>query len=204
MAKRAFDVGFSAIAIVAFLPVLLAISALIILTDGRPVLFRQKRCGLGGKEFEILKFRTMRPAAVNTMLLTAAGDARITPIGAALRRTKLDELPQMMNVLMGQMSIVGPRPEVPQFVESWTDDDRKLILSVRPGLTDPATLHFVDEEELLAASPNPSETYINEIVPRKMALYRSYVETMNFSGDVRLIAKTALLVLRRLGGIFRQ
>jgi lipopolysaccharide/colanic/teichoic acid biosynthesis glycosyltransferase len=201
MVKRVFDIVVSTVAIAGLMPLMLALAFLISLTDGRPVLFRQARCGRNSIIFNILKFRTMRPTAEGTILLTAAGDARITRLGAILRHTKLDELPQFFNVFAGQMSIVGPRPEVPQFVAEWPEKDRQMILSVRPGLTDPATLLLLDEEDVLAASTNPSETYVQEIVPRKLALYRTYVETMTFSGDVKLIAQTSLLVLRRLAGL---
>ncbi len=199
MAKRLFDLAAGAGLILLLLPLMAAIAAVLAVRDGLPVLFRQERCGVGGKVFVLLKFRSMR--GEDGPLVTAAGDPRITAFGRILRRTKLDELPQLFNVLRGDMSLVGPRPEVPGYVADWPDADRELVLSVRPGLTDPATLMFFNEEDILDKSEDPAETYLSSVLPRKLALYRAYVLDHSFAGDLRLLAQTALLVLRRIAGM---
>lgn len=185
--KRAFDIVASAGALLVLAPLLIGIALAVRLADGTPVLFRQERVGLNGVSFQIHKFRTMRQAAGPQV--TARSDPRITPLGRFLRRSKLDELPQLWDVLRGRMSIVGPRPEVPEMVRLYSDEARRRILSVRPGLTDPATLILYDEEALLLG-PDPERTYVEEILPRKIALYLDYVETRSFRGDLVLILRT--------------
>src|SRR6186713_663022 len=150
--KRIFDVVFAAAALIVFSPVLLFIALAVLLDSRGTILYRQIRVGKGEVPFTILKFRSMRNDATGTKV-TAKGDPRITNVGAFLRRYKLDELPQFLNVLRGDMSIIGPRPEVPQYVAHWLPEDRALILSVRPGMTDATTLEFYDEEAMLAQAP---------------------------------------------------
>ena len=185
--KRAFDIVASAGALLVLAPLLIGIALAVRLADGTPVLFCQERVGLNGVSFQIHKFRTMRQAVGPQV--TARSDPRITPLGRFLRRSKLDELPQLWDVLRGRMSIVGPRPEVPEMVRLYSDEARRRILSVRPGLTDPATLILYDEEALLLG-PDPERTYVEEILPRKIALYLDYVETRSFRGDLVLILRT--------------
>lgn len=187
--KRAFDAAASAAALAALSPLLLAIAAAVKLQDGGPVLFRQVRAGKGGRPFEILKFRTMRPGGGGP-LVTSGADARVTPLGRVLRRAKLDELPQLVNVLRGEMSVVGPRPEVPRYVALF-QADYDHILSVRPGLTDWAAVKYRDEEEVLAGFSDPEKGYVTQVLPDKIALYRRYVDEAGFGADLRIILATA-------------
>ena len=176
------------------------IAVAIILTDGFPVLFRQTRVGRHGREFTLLKFRSMRGAPKGASGGFEPGQtSRVTVVGRLLRRTKLDELPQLFNVLGGDMSVVGPRPEVPR----WTSvhvDMWEVVLSVRPGLTDPASLAYSDEESILAEAEDPEAAYRDEVLPRKLRLAMEYARTRTIAGDVRIIVATAGLVLRRLVG----
>ena len=191
--KRVFDVAASAAGLVVLSPVLLAVTAALKLLDPGPVFFRQTRAGLGSKPFQILKFRTMREGGAGA-LITSDGDARVTPLGRLLRRTKLDELPQLFNVLRGDMSVVGPRPEVPRYVELFKDDyDR--ILSVRPGITDYASIKYRDEEAVLASYRDPEEGYVTQVLPDKIALYRRYIEEVGFATDMRIILATAAKIV---------
>lgn len=194
-AKRAFDATASALGIVVLSPVFLLVSAAIWAQDRGPVFFRQERVGRAGGHFRIHKFRTMRVASAG-VLVTSADDNRITCIGHVLRKTKLDELPQLIDVLVGNMSLVGPRPEVPKYVALWGDDARAEILSVRPGVTDPAAIAFRNEQDELAAAPDPETHYVEVILPRKVAMYRDYVRNRSFVGDLGVIAKTILVVIR--------
>lgn len=187
--KRAFDVAASAAGLVCLGPGLLAVAAAIKLLDSGPVFFSQTRAGLGAKPFRIFKFRTMRAGAAGPQV-TSGADARITPLGRLLRRTKIDELPQLFNVLRGDMSVVGPRPEVPKYVELFKDD-YALILSVKPGLTDYAAIKYVDEEAALAAYPDAERGYVTKVLPDKIALYRRYVADVGFATDMRIILATA-------------
>lgn len=193
--KRAMDVIGAGAGLVVTAPLLIAASAAVLLTDGRPVLYRQRRVGRGGTQFEILKFRSMRTGAAGIQV-SSDRDPRITKVGALLRRTKVDELPQLVNVLRGEMSLVGPRPEVPKYVAHWPADTRPLILSVRPGITDPASIAFRNESEILAASGEPEATYIDDILPRKAAMYVEYVQQQSLLGDLRLILSTLKKVAR--------
>jgi lipopolysaccharide/colanic/teichoic acid biosynthesis glycosyltransferase len=198
MLKRASDVILCSAALLVLSPVLILISALIALIDGRPVFFTQERLGRHGKPFSIVKFRTMPPQPPGGgVKVTQAGDPRITRPGFILRRSKLDELPQIFNVLRGDMSIVGPRPEVPELAKFWGERERQIILSVRPGMTDPATLELIDEENLLARSADPHKSYIDDLLPRKQELYVAYVENRSFRGDLMLIARTIRTVFQR-------
>jgi lipopolysaccharide/colanic/teichoic acid biosynthesis glycosyltransferase len=185
--------------IVGFVPMIL-IALAILLTDGLPITFRQTRVGRQGRLFTLIKFRTMRGAPKKASGGFEPGaTSRVTAIGRVLRRTKLDELPQLLNVLRGDMSVVGPRPEVPRWIEVhkelWS-----VVLSVRPGLTDPASLAFSDEEAILAAAPDPEAAYRDEVLPRKLRLAAEYARNRSFAGDVRIVVATFILVLRRMFG----
>lgn len=165
----------------------------IIKRDGGTAFFSQKRVGLSGRLFNIYKFRSM---VINAEKLgaqvTAENDPRITPIGNLMRKYKIDELPQLFNVLLGDMSLVGPRPEVPLYVTHWTDLDRKIILSVKPGITDYATLFYNDEQAVLAKSQEPEKDYIEKIMPHKLEMYKQYVKEHNFVIDIKIILATLL------------
>ena len=193
LAKRGVDVICSIAGLVVLAPVLLLIGLAVWLTSGAPVLFRQIRVGRGGRDFHICKFRTMSPSSHCERAFMPGDGSRITPIGRLLRRAKLDELPQLWNVLLGEMSLVGPRPEVPGWVHPYRDRWMR-ILQMRPGITDPAAIVFHDEEELLAASDDPNATYQDEVLPRKLALYEEYVEDWTLLGDLAVIARTVLTV----------
>jgi lipopolysaccharide/colanic/teichoic acid biosynthesis glycosyltransferase len=164
-----------------------------------PVFFRQERVGRGGQTFRIHKFRTMVDGATSHgPALTTGADPRITRTGRFLRRTKLDELPQLIDVLCGQMSLVGPRPELPQYVARYPEALRKQVLALRPGITDPASLEFSDESGLLAQAPDPEREYVEVILPRKLGAAAAYAESATLGTDMKVIAATVWLVLRRL------
>lgn len=193
MVKRAFDLVASGAALVVLSPVLFVIGAAVKLTSKGPVLFRHERIGVGHRPFDVLKFRTMTHGAAGAAI-TAAGDARITKVGAVLRQYKLDELPQLLNVLRGEMSIVGPRPEVARYVE--LDDRYDTVLQVRPGLTDPASLEYRHEQELLGAQSNPEQFYVDELLPEKVRLSVEYVNEQSIRGDINLILETLKALAR--------
>jgi len=188
---RIVDIAVSATGLLVGAPLWLAIAVAVKLSSPGPVLFRQDRVGRNGRLFEILKFRTMRTDRHYQSRLLTVGerDPRVTPLGALLRRCKLDEIPQLINVLKGEMSLVGPRPEVPRYVRL---DDRvqREVLSVRPGLTDPASIVFRNESELLRQVDDPERYYREKILPRKLALSRAYLQRRTAGADVRIIAKT--------------
>lgn len=190
--KRLFDLICAAIGLLLLLPVFIIVGILI-RRDGGPAFFRQERVGQNGKLFRIIKFRSM---VVNTenqgAKITAGRDSRITRIGRIIRRTKIDELPQLINVFLGHMSIVGPRPEVPLYVAKWSEEDRDIILSVRPGITDYSSLIYSNEQAVLGASENPDKTYIEEVMPSKLFLYRRYVKEQSVWLDLRVIIATIL------------
>lgn len=188
--KRCVDLAGAGIGSVLLSPVLLAIAAVIRLREGAPVFFRQQRVGRDGKPFDIVKFRTMRVGRPGDPEVTVAGDDRVTRVGKVLRRTKLDELPQLFNVLRGEMSLVGPRPEVPAYVADWPEDARRVVLSVRPGITDPASLEHFDEEAVLASYDDPLHAYRSVVTPRKLEMYQRYVESQSLLSDIRIIVAT--------------
>jgi lipopolysaccharide/colanic/teichoic acid biosynthesis glycosyltransferase len=194
--KRFIDITFSISILFIISPFLLLISLAILLTMGSPVLFKQKRVGRNNKEFTLYKFRSMaiRIDAENG-LFEAAGSSRITPLGRILRKTKIDELPQLLNVLKGEMSIVGPRPEVRRWVDEYPERWR-LVLRVTPGITDPASIEFRNEEYLLSKADNPDEYYKTIILPRKLDLYLQYIEKRSIMGDIGIIIKTLMRVLQ--------
>ncbi|MDO5735017.1 MAG: sugar transferase [Propionibacteriaceae bacterium] len=193
--KRSFDLVASAAGLVILSPVFLAVSLAVMLHDRGPVFFRQERVGKDGEIFRIHKFRSMRVANSGS-LVTSATDDRITPVGRFLRASKLDELPQLIDVVAGEMSLVGPRPEVPRYVEMWGDEARREILSVRPGISDPAAIVFRHEQEELAAAEDPERHYVEVILPRKVEMYREYVAHRSFLGDLVLIMRTFAAIAR--------
>ena len=186
--ERIFDVMCSAVGLFLLMPAFAGIALAIILDDGSPVLFSQTRVGRNGKLFRIWKFRTMRFCSHGSAV-TATGDPRITTVGKKLRMYKLDELPQLFNVLKGDMSLVGPRPEVPEYVQLQTPI-WQAVLQVRPGITDLATLLYRDEERILASSTDPNAFYCERVLPAKLVLNRSYVRSRSFLRDLRLILET--------------
>ena len=195
MLKRAFDFLSSLIGLILISPVLLTIAILIKREDGGPVFYRGVRVGRFGKPFRIFKFRTMVvDADKGGGPSTADDDPRITKIGKLIRKSKLDELPQLLNVLKGEMSIVGPRPEVQMYVALFTEEER-AILKVRPGITDWASLWNPDEGAILAGSPDPEKTYLDRIRPEKIRLQLKYVRERNLWSDLKIIAQTFLKLL---------
>lgn len=195
MLKRSFDVAVSAIALVVLVPVLLVIGLIIRLDSPGPAIFRQERVGRDGRPFRIHKFRTMRWAEQPEPRVTAAADRRVTRFGGFLRRTKLDELPQLIDVVQGAMSLVGPRPEVLFYVDRWSPAAREIILSMRPGITDPASILLRHEERELATADDAEAYYLDVLLPRKTAVYIDYVASRNFGGDLRIIARTLRVLL---------
>ena len=188
--KRLYDVFWALIGLVALSPLLLAIAVFILLTDGPPVLFRQLRVGHQGRPFYIWKFRTMVvDAEKRGASVTRDGDARITRMGRFLRKNKLDELHQLWNVLRGDMSLVGPRPEVPKYVERYSMEQRK-VLSLKPGITDLATLEFRNEEDLLRSADDVESFYLACCVPKKIELNLRYARQANLLEDTKIILKT--------------
>ena len=197
--KRLFDVATATIGLLLLWPVLAVLALLVKFRSSGPILFRQDRVGRGGKVFRIAKFRSMDVDAEQRGLqITSAGDRRITPIGGILRRTKLDELPQLWNVLRGEMSLVGPRPEVPSYVQTYTTEQRE-VLSVRPGLTDPASILYREEEKLLAGQADPESYYREIVLPAKLKLNLEYLSRVSFVRDVFLILQTMTCVLTPKG-----
>lgn len=198
MAKRLFDLLLSSIGLLMLAPVLLMIAALIKLDSPGPVMFRQERVGRFGRPFHIHKFRTMQhdPAGQGP-LITVGADRRITRVGAVLRQTKLDELPQLLDVWRGAMSLVGPRPEVPRYVAHYPQALRDKVLSVRPGITDIASIEYRDEGAVLARAADPERAYIHEVLPHKLALAAQYVERSSVWLDAWLIARTVWAIVRR-------
>ena len=193
--KRAFDLAMSGIALLAAWPLLVIIAAVVRVESKGPALFRQERVGLNGKIFRIHKFRSMRTDMAGG-LISPTHDPRITRTGAVLRRTKLDELPQLLDVLSGHMSLVGPRPEVPKYVALWPEHERRFILSVRPGITDPASIELRNESDELAAAANAENHYVSSLLPRKVAMYVTYVRTRSLVGDLKILAQTIYRVVR--------
>lgn len=193
--KRLFDIIFSFLGLLFLLPVFLIIAVAIKLDSKGSVFFKQIRVGKDGKEFKIYKFRTMVvDAEKKGMQITVDGDSRITKLGYYLRKTKIDELPQLINVLLGDMSFVGARPEVPKYVAMYAEDQRS-ILRIRPGITDIASIEYRDENSLLAKSNNPEETYIKEIMPRKIELNIQYIKDISIVTDIKLIFKTIFKII---------
>lgn len=195
--KRILDIVFSLLVIAVGLPFGLVIALLIVLDSKGTVIYRQSRVGRNNVDFLLYKFRTMCVDADHSSLITVgADDARITRVGAFLRKFKIDEFPQFLNILKGEMSIVGPRPEVRKYVDLYTPDQMR-VLSVRPGLTDYASIRYVNENELLAASADPEQTYIQEIMPDKLNLNLKYIDEQSFRTDCKIILETLKAILVR-------
>lgn len=195
-AKRSMDVAVSALGLAVSSPVMLVVAAAVALDSPGGVIFRQERVGLAGEVFRIRKFRTMR-AVHDGLAVSTFGDSRVTRVGRVLRRTKLDELPQLLDVLEGHLSLVGPRPEVPQYVAQWPADLRPVILSVRPGITDPVSIQLRNEAELLARAEDPEQYYREVLLPRKARGYADYVRNRSLHGDLVVLARTAAAVMLR-------
>lgn len=195
MMKRFFDIVASGCGLLVLLPLFLVIAIWIKLDSKGPVFYRQVRVGRHNKDFRIIKFRSMRVGADKGSLVTIGGrDPRITRSGYFIRKYKLDELPQLINVFIGQMSIVGPRPEVRHYVDYWTKEQLH-VLDVRPGITDPASIKFRNENELMEKADNPENYYINVIMQEKIRLYLEYVGKVGFWYDVKLIFKTFKVIV---------
>ena len=193
--KRFFDVLFSGVLIIVLLPLGIVVSIWIMLDDFGSPFFIQQRVGLNGKNFGLLKFRSMRKNAESKGQLTVGmKDNRITRSGYFIRKYKIDELPQLVNVFLGEMSVVGPRPEVPKYVLLY-NEEQQTVLSIKPGITDFASIEYVRENELLSQSPNPEKTYIEEIMPAKLELNLKYVREQSFLTDMKIILQTIKAIL---------
>ncbi|PKP21608.1 MAG: glycosyl transferase [Bacteroidetes bacterium HGW-Bacteroidetes-21] len=194
--KRVFDFIFSLTGILFFLPFGIIIAAFIIIESKGGVFYLQTRVGKNNQDFRLIKFRTMRTGSEKKGLLTVGKDNRITGTGRFLRKFKLDEMPQLLNILIGTMSIVGPRPEVRKYVDMYNENQKKVLLA-KPGLTDYASLEYFNENELLGKSENPEKTYIEEVMPAKLLLNEKYLSDISLGHDLKIIFKT-------LGKVFRQ
>lgn len=193
--KRAFDFAAASGGLILLSPIFLVLALLVKLTSPGPMLYRQARVGRNGKIFRIAKFRSMHvDADKRGLAITSSGDPRVTPVGRVLRQFKLDELPQLWNVLKGEMSLVGPRPEVPTYVECYSASQRD-VLSVRPGITDPASILFRDEEKVLAIQTDRDRYYREIVLPEKLRLNLKYLTDISFSHDFSLLWRTLSCVL---------
>lgn len=197
MLKRLFDIFCAAAGLIVLLPILIVIAVWIKLDSPGPVFFRQQRVGRFGKVFRIHKFRTMRVDAETAGRLTVGKDSRITRSGHFLRKSKIDELPQLIDVFIGTMSLVGPRPEVQEFIDCYPEAVRQEVLSVRPGITDRASIEMVDENEILAGYSDPRQAYIDHILPIKQRYYLEYVREHSVANDIRIICDTLLKIIKR-------
>jgi lipopolysaccharide/colanic/teichoic acid biosynthesis glycosyltransferase len=196
MIKRTFDVIAAGTALLLLAPLLVVIAAAVAFGSPGGAFFRQTRVGRGGKHFQLLKFRSMRPGSeAGGQITVGSRDPRITGVGHLLRRTKLDELPQLINILIGDMSVVGPRPEVPRYVALYTEEQR-AVLSVRPGLTSMASIAYINENEILGRSADPERTYVDEVMPAKLALDLRYVRERSLGLDLHIIVATLLRIVR--------
>ena len=194
--KRIFDIVASGCGLIVLSPLFLFLAVWIKLDSKGPVFYRQVRVGRNNRDFRIFKFRSMKDGADQGSLVTIGGhDSRITRSGYILRRFKLDELPQLINVFTGDMSLVGPRPEVRHYVNYWTPEQMR-VLDVRPGITDPASIRFRNENDLLDKAENPEEYYINVIMQEKIRLYLEYVGNQSLWYDIKLIFQTIKVVIK--------
>lgn len=197
MARRAFDVLAAGAGLLVLAPLFAVVAVAIAATSPGPVFFRQERVGRGGAPFRIFKVRSMRvDAEAVGGQLTVGGDPRVTRVGALLRATKIDELPQLINVLRGEMALVGPRPEVPRYVALYTPAQRR-VLDVRPGITDPASIRYRDESAALARAADPERAYVDEVMPHKLAINLAYLERRTLASDVGVILATLWRLVRR-------
>ena len=194
--KRLFDIVASGIGLLVLSPLLVITSAAVGLSSRGPIIFRQRRVGRGFREFTLYKYRTMSAGAERGPAVTTAGDARVTRVGRLLRKAKLDELPQLLNVLKGDMSLVGPRPEVPKYVDLFRSDFED-ILTVRPGITDYAAIAYRNEEEVLQGFPDPEAGYVQVVMPAKIALYRRYLREQGMFTDLKILLSTLTTIVRR-------
>lgn len=192
--KRAFDILCSFLGLTVLSPVLLVVSVLVAVTSPGGVFFRQERIGKDGRPFRIFKFRSMRKDNAG-LKITTGNDSRITPVGRFLRKSKIDELPQLINVLVGDMSFVGPRPEVADYVNLYTPYQRQVLL-VRPGITGLASIRFRNENDLLTASDDPNRTYVEQIMPQKIDLDLEYIPHASVFYDIKLIFQTFAVVIK--------
>ena len=195
MLKRIFDITLSLFGLIILLPFMLIIAILIKIDSKGPVFFKQIRVTKNGKEFKIFKYRTMKVGSDKYSQITVGKDGRITKIGSFLRKYKLDEIPQLINVLIGDMSLVGPRPEVPKYVALYTDE-QKEILKVRAGITDYASIEFSDENDLLASEEEPEKAYIEKIMPKKIELNKKYLSEISILTDIKIILLTIKKILK--------
>ncbi|EEO40640.1 hypothetical protein FSCG_01353 [Fusobacterium vincentii 4_1_13] len=195
MLKRIFDITLSLFGLIILLPFMLIIAILIKIDSKGSVFFKQIRVTKNGKEFKIFKYRTMRVGSDKYSQITVGKDGRITKIGSFLRKYKLDEIPQLINVLIGDMSLVGPRPEVPKYVALYTDE-QKEILKVRAGITDYASIEFSDENDLLALEEEPEKAYIEKIMPKKIELNKKYLSETSVLTDIKIILLTIKKILK--------
>ncbi len=193
--KRLFDICFSLALIIVLLPLAIVVSLWIVFDDFGSPFFVQQRVGLGGKNFGLLKFRSMKKnAELQGQLTVGMKDNRITRSGYVIRKYKIDELPQLINVFLGEMSVVGPRPEVPKYVLLYNEEQQN-VLSIKPGITDFASIEYVRENELLSASSDPEKTYIEEIMPAKLELNLKYLREQSFLTDMKIILQTIKAIL---------
>ena len=197
MIKRLFDFFGSLCGLIVLLPFLLLIALCIKFDSKGPVFFRQLRVGLNGNLFRIHKFRTMMVDSESSGSLTVGNDTRITKSGQFLRKSKLDELPQLLDVVLGKMSLVGPRPEVKEFIDEYPEKVRKEVLSVRPGITDLASIEMIDENEIIARYDNPRQAYIEIILPIKQKYYIDYVKSQSLWIDIKIIFMTFKKIIFR-------
>ena len=195
MLKRIFDIILSLFGLIILLPFMLIIAIFIKLDSKGPVFFKQLRVTKNGREFKILKYRTMRVGSDKYSQITVGKDERITKIGSFLRKYKLDEIPQLINVLIGDMSLVGPRPEVPKYVVLYTDE-QKEILKVRAGITDYASIEFSNENDLLASEEDPEKAYIKKVMPKKIELNKKYISEISMLTDIKIILLTIKKILK--------
>jgi lipopolysaccharide/colanic/teichoic acid biosynthesis glycosyltransferase len=197
MLKRIFDLVGALSGLLVLSPLVLMVAIAIRLESPGPAFFRQVRIGRLGQPFRIFKFRTMRGAEPTSgPILTIGANPRVTKLGAFLRDSKIDELPQLLNVVTGDMSLVGPRPEVPKYVDKWTDEQKRVVLSVRPGLTGPASVKFRDQTDILAQYADPELAYETIIMQEKLKICADYVQHATFMTDITLILKTVLALFR--------
>lgn len=195
--KRLFDIILSSFGILVLSPILVLIAILVKISSKGPIFYRQVRVGKGNKDFRIFKFRTMYTGSDKKGLLTVGGrDPRVTKVGYYLRKFKLDELPQLFNVFTGEMSLVGPRPEVRKYVEHYSESDME-VLTVRPGITDYASIAFRNENDILKESEDPEKKYIEEIMPIKLGLNKKYIAEKGMFKDLSIIFKTITVIIKK-------
>lgn len=193
--KRIFDIVSSLIVLSALFPIFIVVGIIILLESRGGIFYSQMRVGKDGSEFNLLKFRSMNINADKEGQLTVGNDKRITPFGHFIRKSKIDEFPQLLNILIGDMSVVGPRPEVPKYVKLYNEEQRK-VLTVRPGLTDIATIEYINEQQQLGESDDPEKLYIEKIMPDKLKLNLKYIDSQSFENDI-------LIIFRTIGKIFK-